>query len=277
MNKFDEVYQNIIRDIMENGSNDFNQRTGMLTKAKAGVSFSLDLEKDGFPILTLRKQPIKSPIAEQVWFLQGTDDVTFLRKYTKIWDAFLDDNGKLKSSYGYRWRKAFKKDQILEIVKMLKLDPSSRHGVVITWDPNDDGFLGTQKKNVPCPYTFTVMIIGGRLCLHNIVRSNDMILGMPFDVFGFALLQSIIAQEVGVPVGIYTHSISNAHIYENHFDAAKELLNRELGHAKIVLDLPKDTYERACSGDTRIVDEIYDKLITQYKPQQAINGLSIAL
>lgn len=277
MNKFDEVYQNIIKDIMENGSDDFNQRTGMLTKAKAGVSFSLDLEKDGFPILTLRRQPIKSPIAEQVWFLQGTDDVSFLQRYTKIWDAFLDDDGKLKSSYGYRWRKAFKKDQIDEVVNLLKSDPTSRHGVVITWDPNDDGYFGTQKRNVPCPFTFTVMIISGRLCLHNMVRSNDMILGMPFDVFGFALLQSIIAQEVGVPVGIYTHSISNAHIYENHFEAANELSKREVVHAKIVLELPEKTYARACNADERIVDEIYDKLITQYKPQQAINGLSIAL
>ena len=70
MTKFDEIYQNLIAKIMTEGVEDLNVRTGHKTKALPGVSFSIDIEKDGFPVLTLRKQPLKSPIAEQIWFLQ---------------------------------------------------------------------------------------------------------------------------------------------------------------------------------------------------------------
>ena len=69
MTKFDEIYQQTIKRIMENGIEETNKRTGLKTKALPGVSFSLDIEKDGFPVLTLRKQPLKSPIAEQCWFV----------------------------------------------------------------------------------------------------------------------------------------------------------------------------------------------------------------
>lgn len=277
MNKFDKIYQGIIKDIMVNGIEELNQRTGRKTKALPGITFQIDIEKDGFPLLTLRKQSIKSPIAEQLWFLQGTKDTTFLRKYTKIWDLFMEPDGTLPYSYGYRWRKQFGKDQILEVVKCLKLDPSSRQAVVITWDPSDDGFLGTSKKNVPCPYTFTLNIIGGRLHMHNIVRSNDMILGCPFDVSGFALLQCIIAQELGVRPGIYTHSISNAHIYDNHYEGANELVARQCVHPKIELKLPENTFKRAENKDENLVQEIYEDLIIQYNPLPKINGLDITL
>lgn len=277
MTKFDEIYQQVIKRIIENGIEETNKRTGLKTKALPGISFSIDIEKDGFPVLTLRKQPLKSPIAEQCWFVQGTKDLQFLQRYTKIWDAFIETDGTLAAAYGYRWRKTFAKDQLFEVMKMLKLDPSCRHGVVITWDPNDDGFLGTQKKNVPCPYTFTLNIIGGRLHMHNIIRSNDMILGAPFDIFGFALLQCMIAQDIGVKPGIYTHSISNAHIYENHYEAANEIIKRKNEHTKIELTLPKDSFKRAEKADDTIVDEIFENIIKQYNPLPAIDNLKIAL
>ena len=212
---------------MENGFEELNRRTGKVTKALPGINFQIDIEKDGFPVLTLRDIPIKSPIAEQVWFLQGSKDPKFLQQYTKIWDSFLEDDGMLDTAYGYRWRKEFGRDQINEILGLLRIDPSSRQAVCITWNPSNDGLLSWTKKNLPCPYSFVINIIGGRLHLHNIVRSNDSILGMPFDVFGFALLQCILAQELGIKPGIYTHSVSNCHIYENHFEAANQLIKRE--------------------------------------------------
>ena len=64
----------------------------------------------------------------------------------------------------------------------------------------------------------------GALHLHNIVRSNDLMLGCPADVAGFALLQRMLAARLGLAVGKYTHSISNAHIYDLHFEAARELM-----------------------------------------------------
>ena len=117
----------------------------------------------------------------------------FLNKFTRIWDDFSSLSGVVTAAYGWRWRHEFGRDQIGELVKSLKQDPSNRQGVVLAWNPGGDGLGSKQKLNVPCPFGFTVNIIGGKLNLHNLVRSNDMILGFPHDVAGFALLQRILA------------------------------------------------------------------------------------
>ena len=277
MTQFDTIYQNLIRQIMEEGIEEENKRTGHKTRALPGISFSIDIERDGFPLLTLRKQPIKSPIAETCWFISGDKNPAFLQKFTKMWDPFLEADGMIAASYGYRWRHHFGRDQLGKLVELLESDPSSRHGVVVTWDPADDGHGGTPKKNVPCPYTFTVNIIGGRLHLHNILRSNDMMLGCPFDTFGFSLLLCMLAQRLGVRPGIYTHSISNAHIYDNHYTGARELIARSHEHEKVILTLPADAFRRAEEQDETLVAEILSGLTEQYKPLPPIEGLAIAL
>ncbi len=275
MTTFDLIYKNLIKKIMEKGVEELNERTGHKTKALPGLTFQVDLEKDGFPILTLRKNPIRSPIAEQVWFIIGDKDTKFLRKYTKMWDAFIEEDGTISSAYGYRWRHHFGRDQLEELVQLLQKDSSSRHGVVITWDPADDGLLGTKKKNVPCPFAFTVNIIGGRLNLHNVIRSNDMMLGCPFDTFGFALLAMTLAQKLGVKPGIYTHTISNAHIYDNHYVGANELIKRNNNHPNIFPKLPKNIYDRAKKKDETLIDEIYQSFKPYFNPNDPIEGLNI--
>ena len=275
MTTFDTIYQGLIKRIMEEGLEEVIERTGHTSKALPGISFSIDIEKDGFPLLTLRRIPVKSPIAEQVWFIQGEKDTTFLRKFTKIWDAFMEKDGTLSSAYGWRWRHHFGHDQLQSAIELLEKEPVSRHAVVITWDPKDDGYGGTPKKNVPCPFAFTINILEGRLNMHNIVRSNDMILGCPFDTFGFALLQGMIAQRLGVRPGIYTHSISNAHIYDSHYDGAREIIKRTNDHPKIELHLPKDSFSRAEKKDENLVGEILSGFQTQYNPLEPVDGLNI--
>lgn len=277
MTTFDTIYQNLIKKILTEGIEELNERTGYKTKALPGLTFQIDIERDGFPLLTLRKQPIKSPIAEQCWFIQGEKDTTYLRKFTKMWDKFLEEDGTLASAYGWRWRHHFGKDQLGSLIALLQKDPSSRHGVIITWDPKDDGYGGTPKKNVPCPYTFTVNIIGGRLHLHSVIRSNDMMLGCPFDTIGFALLQCMLAQKLGVIAGVYTHTISNAHIYENHYAGAEEIIARTNDHKNITLHLPENAFDRAEKKDEAIVEEIFTDLQSQYNPLPPITGLEIAL
>ena len=277
MTTFDTTYQNIIRKIMAEGIEELNERTGHKTKALPGITFSIDIEKDGFPVLTLRKNPIKSPIAEQIWFISGEKDTTFLRKFTKIWDLFTEKDGTTSSAYGWRWRHHFGRDQLGKTIELLEKEPSSRHGVIITWDPKDDGYGGTPKKNVPCPYTYVINIIGGRLNMHNILRSEDMMLGGAFDVLGFALLQCMIAQRLGVRPGIYTHSISNAHIYDNHYRGAIEIINRTNNHKKIELHLPENSFNRAEKKDESLIGEILADLQAQYNPLEPIGGLEIAL
>lgn len=276
MTQFDQQYKNAILDILNTGYEEHNERTGHRTKILPGITFNLD---NGFPLLTLRSIPVKIFVAEQIWFIMGSknpDD--FVRKYTKIWDDFTEEDGTVAAAYGYRWRTAFGRDQLGLLVKHLTEQPGSRHGVIVTWDPREDGLGNPQsKKNVPCPYTFTVNIIGNKLHIHSVVRSNDMMLGCPHDVAGFALLQAILAAKLGVQSGKLTHTISNAHIYDIHYKHAWELVERENSHPAIFFHAQPNYFDRAEKGDEKLVDEIVDIFSRQYKPMPPIKGMKIVI
>ncbi|MCR4313700.1 MAG: thymidylate synthase [Candidatus Uhrbacteria bacterium] len=276
MTPFDVQYKEAIRQIMDDGFDIPNPWSGRVTRMVPGVTLRVDVG-ESFPLLTLRKIPLKLFIAEQVWYLMGENNPTWLQQFTRIWDDFLEDDGTVQAAYGYRWRHHFGRDQMESLVSHLTENPASRHAVVVTWDPSDDGLGVDSKKNLPCPYSFTVNIAGGKLHLHNIIRSNDMMLGCPHDAAGFALLQCILADRLGVKPGIYTHSISNAHIYDDHFDAAREIINREHTHHPISLTVPAGSYQRAVSGDVGLVEELFTSLSTQYKPLEPIKGMKITV
>lgn len=278
MTTFDLQYKNLLKEIMDSGVEEINLRTKHKIKSLPGKTIEIYPE-DGFPLLTLRKIPVIIFVAEQIWFLTGSRrPAEFLNKFTKIWDDFTNVDGVVSTAYGYRWRHHFGRDQIKLLIEILEKDQTSRQGVIITWDPSSDGLSPKYiKANVPCPYTFTVNITSGKLNLHNIIRSNDMILGCPHDVAGFALLQRILAARLGVKVGKYTHSISHAHIYGIHFEQASELIKRKNNHPPIKLGAKKDWLERAQNGDEKLVEEIVNTISNQYNPMEKVEGLKIVL
>lgn len=271
INKFTkDIYTRLLKEPAE-----LNKRTGVGVKSLPGITFRTDLDIDGLPLLGLRKVPLNF-VPEIMWFLSGQNDPTWLSKHTKIWDSFIDDDGKISSAYGYRWRHHFNVDQLNTVLTKLHVDNSNRHGVIMMWSPRED--LLIKQKNVPCPVMFTLNIIGGRLHLHLMIRSNDMVLGFPTDVAGFAFLQYILAAHLNVTPGVLTVSISNCHIYENQIEAVEEMLKRD---EKQILKIfpgsfPRDIYTRACTLDEELVAMLKSGL-ENYTPYPAIKNIPIAL
>ena len=91
MTKFDQWYQQLVRTILTEGVQEFNRRTGHHTKIITGVAQTFRPAEE-FPLLTLRKIPIKLFVAEMIWYLQGTKELSFFQKFSRIWDDFKDDD-----------------------------------------------------------------------------------------------------------------------------------------------------------------------------------------
>lgn len=220
-NKFDDIYLRILK-IISNSPLEENKRTGVKTKSIWGYSFRWDMNY--YPLLDCRQMYLKTGAAELAWMLQGTKDISFMKKYSKIWDKFTDDENlnEIKTAYGYRWRHAFGTDQVENILNKLKTDPSSRQQVLMSWDPRVDNVVPA--KNIPCPFTAVIGIVGGKLNVHLSVRSNDCVIGLPYDALVYTLLGNAFANELKVPVGDLFYSIANAHIYESHLTTIDPLL-----------------------------------------------------
>ncbi len=277
MTAFDQVYLETLRLVYEQGEMVFSHRTGYSTRALPGLTYELEPAK-GFPLLTARKMFPKFFCAETVWFVSGQKHAGWLQKFTKGWDEFLEPDGTVETAYGYRWRHHFGRDQLLDLVEHLRTEPTSRQGVVVMWDPADDGLTRPKKKNAPCPFCWTANIIGGKLNLHVTIRSNDMVLGNPNDVADFALLQYLLAQELALAVGKLTVSISHAHIYENQFEQVEDMLAREVpAHPEIECRLPANAFRRALEADESLVRELVEMFRSQYNPQPPIKKMQIAV
>ena len=118
MNEFDKIYKNIITDIFNNWVEELNERTWYKTKIKTWIHMNLRVKN--FPLLSLRKIPLKLFTAEQIYYLRWEKELDFFQKFSRIWDDFKEDDNTVESWYWYRWRNFFKRDQIDSLIKMLQ-------------------------------------------------------------------------------------------------------------------------------------------------------------
>ena len=96
-----------------------------------------------------------------------------------------------------------------------------------------------------CVWNSQWNVTGDRLNLMVTVRSNDVPLGMPFNVSQYAVLAYLLAQVTGLKPGKMTYVINNAHIYENQIPGIKEQFTRPILSAPTLWINPeiKDFYQ----------------------------------
>ena len=262
---WNEIYKHILKDVL-NSHYEFNERTKTGTYRKFNVTFEL-YNVNYLPALTLRKLYFVSAAAELTWTLQGTHNTRWLKKYTKIWELFEDKPNHIETAYGVRWRTLFKRDQIKELIELLKKDKSSRQGVVLSWNPETDGLLNQGKyKNVPCPYSFVCNIMNNKLNMIVYQRSADLILGLPYDVMMYSLLNMSLAKELNILPGSIAFSIADCHIYEN----LKEVANNMLKHYKEDFKIPfnSPTTQWITENPDKYIELIRIYEIENYKPNE---------
>ncbi|HEY6794267.1 MAG TPA: thymidylate synthase [Kineosporiaceae bacterium] len=159
--------------------------------------------------------------AEAVWMLSGSD-APWIYEFNQKLTAYADD-GRLHGAYGPRLRRwagrTGQVDQLERVVSVLSGDPDSRRALVQLFDPARDhrGY-----RDVPCTLGWRFYLREGRLHLHTTMRSQDLWLGFPYDVFTFTVLQELVAGWLGVAVGDYHHHVDSLHLYERHWDGARE-------------------------------------------------------
>jgi thymidylate synthase len=236
---FYKSYIDLVERLLGSRHYELNKRTGVGITVGDPTSFTIDLSDDLLPMCGLRKTYPKTAAAEVAWFLLGQKDVSFIRKYSNIWNKFVEDDGDtVAGAYGHRWRANFGRDQIGDAVKALTDNPTDRRIFVSAWDPAKDG-LGRPSKNVPCPVGFTLSIVSGRLNSTLLIRSSDVFVGLPYDIMGHALLMkalqaSITLAQEGLAgegkavlrgLGKMHVTLAHPHLYTVHRDMADTALS----------------------------------------------------
>lgn len=226
---FTECYKDLVTEVYENFDYECAPR-GMKIREKLAVSFEVKDPRNRLPYLKGRNYSIAYMLGELLWVMAGRNDINWIATYSPFWLGVTDDGSTSSSAPGYRvFRNHPRIDngshvQYERIRDELKRDPDSRRAVVYLAMPTDHF---ASKLDIGCALSTQFFIRGGKL--HQVVtmRSSDLILGIPYDLGIFTMLQEVLAFDLGVEVGTYRHTSASLHIYERNFDVAEATIKSE--------------------------------------------------
>ncbi len=253
-NNEEQQYLDILSDILETGFTE-NGRNGE-TISKFGNYMRFSLTDNTIPILTCKKVAWKTCLKELLWFIRGETDAKLLQKQgVHIWDGntsreFLDSRGLetypegvIGPGYGFQWR-SFNADydcltgkpmtdethykgidQLQQIIDQLK-DPEKRNNrriIMSAWNPCQLDQMALPPCHILCQFN---VHDGDKLSCALYQRSCDVPVGVPFNIASYCFLTHLLAKHCGLKPYEFIHFMGNVHIYEQHVDAVKTLINR---------------------------------------------------
>jgi thymidylate synthase len=169
------------------------------------------------------RSTLYSCLGELLWYLAASDELAFMEHYVPTYREFVevDEHGRVPTAYGPRLFSWDGIDQFKEVTERLQKSSSTRQATLQIFDRRD---LVTGKKDVPCTCFLQFLCRDNQLHLITSMRSNDVIRGLPTDVFAFTMIQEIVARTLSLELGSYRHFAGSFHLYEEDIESARRLL-----------------------------------------------------
>lgn len=115
--------------------------------------------------------------------------------------------------------------QMPALIKELKEKENSRRVVFQILQEQDQVLLDADETlEYPCTDSVTFYIRDGHLYAHTHMRSQNCAVVMQLDFYLMQKFMQYIADECGVKMGTYAHSIVSAHVFERDLDYVKKFL-----------------------------------------------------
>ena len=274
MNRTDKMYIDNIIEIMENGSDDFDGNvrpvykdgTPSHTKFITQNFEKYDISKGEFPIVNLRRIGWKSGIKEIFWIYQDqSNELEMLKDKYNIhwWDEWAVGDGK---TIGMRYGATVKKYNLMNgLLEGIKNQPYGRRHVISLWQEND--FCESDGLN-PCAFMTMWSVrkktesdgqVKRYLDMTLVQRSNDYLVAGHINKIQYVGLMMMVARHCDLEPGVFAHYTHNLHIYDRHFDQAKELIKRfeenpDLPQPKLILDTDKKSFFEFTIDDFKMED-----------------------
>ena len=237
-----DLFQKVYSKVQTNGEI-VESRIGR-TKHITDVTLVLINPLRGICYDPARNLSLKYMLGEIQWYMSGSNKVADIGKYAKMWYDLTDDGETVNSAYGYRIFHKFGFDQLQYVIDKLKKNPYDRQAVIHIKEADDK-----PTKDTPCTCLLQFTVFDGKLNLHTYMRSNDIWLGLPYDMAFFTSLLHIVCKETGLPMGLYYHTVGDLHLYERHW-------NKPVGEDQTVkfyrwnyADTTKEEIEKILAGE----------------------------
>lgn len=215
-------------------------------------------------------------IVETVWILAGRDDSALPNHWNPELPKYMGSGERYHGAYGHRLRRRFVLDQLERAYLALSRNPESRQVVLQIWGskidlPDEEGWPAN--PDIPCNVLSMLKVREGELEWTQVMRSNDLFRGVPYNFVQFTVLQEVMAGWLGLGVGSYDHLSDSLHVYDNDFGS----LEGFDGQTAIVpntdsLRLPKEESDAAFTAVERRLDAMTDDDLTEERMRELSEG-----
>ena len=171
----------------------------------------------------VRKLPIRYCIGELLWYLSANNKLSAIQLYTNAWDRMSDDGETVNSNYGYVIKHQYGFDQLKMCEDILSRDKNSRQAVIHIKPPIN--LLEAPSKDVNCTECIQFFVRENKLYMTVHMRSNDLWMGFPNDVFQFSCMQIYLAMRLNLQLGTYTHTSASLHLYKRDYKEENKFEN----------------------------------------------------
>lgn len=194
-------------------------------------------------------------LAELVWIMNGEDCSDVINFFNPQLEKFAGRAKFYHGAYGKRIRSHYGFDQLEKAYCALQSVPESRQVVIQIYDtevdfPIDNG--RPRDDDIPCNICSMIKVRQGKLEWSQIMRSNDVLLGMPYNFIQFTGLQEILAGWLELDIGTYNHYSDSLHLY-----------NRDINKVGIAEEIKIENNDSLslCKAETdKIYKEIYERM-----------------
>jgi thymidylate synthase len=166
-------------------------------------------------------------LAEVVWIVRGRRDSRFLTYFNNELPRYAGEGPVFHGAYGFRMRHHFGIDQFERAFSALCARPHTRQVVLQFWDPradlpSEDGREAA--PDIPCNVLAMLKVRDGVLDWTQILRSNDVFRGLPYNLVQFTMLHEILAGWLGLDLGSHNLLSDSLHVYDDCLDQVKDSL-----------------------------------------------------
>ncbi|MGH7974953.1 MAG: thymidylate synthase [bacterium] len=207
---------------------------GFPIREKVNYMFTV-LNPTSDPIVT--KDQERNPVIveytnkEVALYDSGTNRVEDFEKASTFWRKIANADGTINSAYGFLiwYNKSLNNGMMTpwEWAKQSLIQDKDTRQAILRFSLPEHSVIGT--KDFPCTLFGNFMIRENKLNLTIVMRSNDLVLGLVYDLPWFAGLVDRMLNELQstypeLTKGTYTHLAHSEHIYERDIEKVEKML-----------------------------------------------------
>ncbi len=157
---------------------------GLETFEQLHITHRIDMR---YPIVTIKERKLNYAFTTDhaLWILKGSDRLADLKHVPALLAATSDDGKTLAGAYGPRIEA-----QTAYVIDTLIDDANSRRATLTIWQPNQFYSRDPEEvsKDIPCTVAMDFKIRDDKLHMSVFMRSSDVWLGLPNDIFSFCMV-----------------------------------------------------------------------------------------